>query len=311
MVNELDMSKFQDFRVAVTKRFFEEFDMEEVEFRPNMYVSFLEYDNEDNPLYKGSRDYDEVKKVLEEKLQEYNESNAVMDLVLFQQAIEHITRISRIIDLPRGNAMLVGVGGSGKQSLAKLASYICSYEVVQISVTSSYGVADFKEALLSLYTKAGMKSTPCTFLMTDNQIVKEEFLVFLNDLLATGLITDLFSQEDKDNFCNSVRNECKAAGILDSMENLWDFFIDKVGRPHRPAAACLLACGLHSHRLSRLPLIRRPISRACQQPLLTATPPPHVRCPPRPAQPLVPSPLGPSPSPLLHSGLWVLCTGHP
>jgi dynein heavy chain len=228
MVNDLDMAKFQDFRVAVTKRYFEEFDMEAVEARPNLYVSFMEYTQEDLPIYKSCSTYEEVKKVLDEKMAEYNETNAAMDLVLFQQAIEHITRIARIIDLPRGNAMLVGVGGSGKQSLARLASFICGFEVVQISVTSSYGVADFKEALLGLYTKAGVKTTPVTFLMTDNQIVKEHFLVFLNDLLATGLITDLFSQEDKDNFCNSVRNECKGAGILDTPENLWDFFIDKV-----------------------------------------------------------------------------------
>ena len=69
------------------------------------------------------------------------------------QAMEHITRIARIIDLPRGNAMLVGVGGSGKQSLARLASYICQYEVFQISVSSTYGVAEFKENLLSLYRR--------------------------------------------------------------------------------------------------------------------------------------------------------------
>ena len=67
--------------------------------------------------------------------------------------MEHITRIARIIDLPRGNAMLVGVGGSGKQSLARLASYICNYEVFQISVSSTYGVPEFKENLLSLYRK--------------------------------------------------------------------------------------------------------------------------------------------------------------
>jgi dynein heavy chain len=42
-----------------------------------------------------------LKKALEDKLAEYNETNAVMDLVLFQQAMEHVTRISRIIDLPR------------------------------------------------------------------------------------------------------------------------------------------------------------------------------------------------------------------
>jgi P-loop containing dynein motor region D4 len=102
--------------------------------------------------------YEQLRKTLEERLAEYNESNAVMNLVLFQQAMEHVCRIARIIDLPRGNAMLVGVGGSGKQSLARLASFICGYGVFQIAVSGTYGVADFKENLLQLYTKAGMKA---------------------------------------------------------------------------------------------------------------------------------------------------------
>ena len=64
--------------------------------------------------------------------------------------------------------------------------------------------------------------------MTDNQIVKEKFLVYLNDLLSTGYIADLCTPEDKDNFSNSVRGELKQAGILDTPENCWDYFIDKV-----------------------------------------------------------------------------------
>lgn len=82
--------------------------------------------------------------------------------------------------------MLVGVGGSGKQSLARLASFICGYDVFQITVSSTYGLADFKENLLSLYQKAGVKSQPTTFLLTDNQIVKEQMLVYINDYLSTG-----------------------------------------------------------------------------------------------------------------------------
>ena len=70
-----------------------------------------------------------------------------MDLVLFEQAMEHVCRIVRIISNPGGHALLVGVGGSGKQSLSKLAAHICGYDVRQLAVTAKFGVADLKEAL--------------------------------------------------------------------------------------------------------------------------------------------------------------------
>ena len=96
--------------------------------------------------------------VLEDKLAEYNETSTLgaMDLVLFNQAMEHITRIARIIDQPCGNALLVGVGGSGKQSLAKLTSHILQYEVFRIVVTSSYSMADFRTNLQDVFKKSGV-----------------------------------------------------------------------------------------------------------------------------------------------------------
>lgn len=201
--------------------------------------------------------YDALKKILEDKLAEYNDSNAVMNLVLFQQAMEHVCRIARIIALPRGNAMLVGVGGSGKQSLARLASFICGYDVVQIAVSSTYGVGDFKENLLALYTKAGLKSQPVTFLLTDNQIVNERFLVFLNDLLATGMVADVFAPEDIENFSNSVRNDVKAAGILETPDNLWDFFIEKIRKYALPCIAMMCCFTPHVGTECRLSDILR------------------------------------------------------
>lgn len=53
-------------------------------------------------------------------------------------------RINRILESPRGSCLLVGVGGSGKQCLARLAAFISSLEVAQIQLRKGYGLLDLK-----------------------------------------------------------------------------------------------------------------------------------------------------------------------
>jgi hypothetical protein len=49
-------------------------------------------------------------------------------------------------------------------------------------------------------------------------------------------------QEDKDNFCNAVRAEIKQAGLLDTTENCWSFFINKACQAERHSVTALLTC---------------------------------------------------------------------
>ena len=79
-------------------------------------------------------------------------------------------RISRILESPRGNALLVGVGGSGKQSLTRLAGSVAGLEVFQIQLRKGYSVTDLRTDLAQLYIKAGLKSVGTIFLLTDAQV---------------------------------------------------------------------------------------------------------------------------------------------
>ena len=46
-----------------------------------------------------------------------------LHLVLFDDALEHLTRVHRVLRMHKGHVMIVGVGGGGKQSLLRLAAF--------------------------------------------------------------------------------------------------------------------------------------------------------------------------------------------
>ena len=95
-----------------------------------------------DPKYMPVTNFTSFQKIIVDALKSYNDFNSIMNLVLFDDAIQYVARISRIIESPRGNALLVGVGGSGKQSLARLAAFLSGLDVFQIALRKGYMIRD-------------------------------------------------------------------------------------------------------------------------------------------------------------------------
>ncbi|KAI4543842.1 hypothetical protein MG293_006636 [Ovis ammon polii] len=228
LIDTKDCDLFHKKLLETANKYFEGVDSHVLLQQPLIYCHFA--NGGQDPCYTPVKDWEVLKTFLTEALDDYNELNAAMHLVLFEDAMQHICRISRILQSPQGYALLIGVGGSGKQSLSRLAAYVCSLEVFQITLTQGFGIQELRVDLANLYIRTGAKNMPTAFLLTDAQVLDESFLVLINDLLASGEIPDLFSDEDVDKIISGIRNEVRGLGMVDSIENCWKFFLARVRR---------------------------------------------------------------------------------
>ncbi|CAE7882670.1 ODA11 [Symbiodinium sp. KB8] len=212
LVSMADLKKLRQLTEKIAKQMFSKHNLQkyfqEKNPEPIIFAPFSRghHNMEDGGVYDKIKDMERLSQILQEAMRDYDSTFPSMDLVLFEDAMKHVARISRIISSPSGHPLLVGVGGSGRQHM--------------IIITSSYGLNDLKTDLQYMYKRAGEKDEGVMFLFTDNQIADERFFVFFNDLLSSGEITDLYPSEDKDSIRNAVRSAAKGMGIVDTPDNL-------------------------------------------------------------------------------------------
>ena len=109
--------------------------------------------------------------------------------------------------------LLVGVVGSGKQSLTKLVSTILDYQIFQITPGRNYGVQDFLTDIRELYRIAGVLNKRTTFIFTDNEVKQESFIEFINNILTTGEVANLVDRDTLEDLLGNMRpifiKECR------------------------------------------------------------------------------------------------------
>lgn len=230
LVNEIDRSLVNDTLIAsLVKEYFPGTE-ETVLKNPILYGDYAlsdpaDEEKEDPRLYEDLNDYDSVRTKMNKLLEDYGFENKPMNLVLFNDALEHLTKIHRIIRFPKGSGLLVGVGGSGKQSLTRLATFTAGFEVFTINLVRGYKEENFREDLRELYRQVLKK--PKTFLFTDAHVVEEGFLELVNNILTIGMVPALFPEEEKDGLAQPLEEEMRKQGLPEQKEFRWSYFVTR------------------------------------------------------------------------------------
>jgi len=205
LVDDKDREKFNDITHGIMENYLC-MDWEKADY---VDVLFGHYEYGDNKYLKLSEPNALIPK-LEDYLESYNASNHnQMNLIFFSDCIQHLSRIARILMTQRGNALLVGMGGSGRRSMARLAASINSMSWFSIEITKSYREKEFHEDVKNLLKTAGLEEQPIVFFFSDSQIVEETFLEDINNLLNSGEVPNLFPADEKDQITEELRARAK------------------------------------------------------------------------------------------------------
>ncbi|KAM4737020.1 LOW QUALITY PROTEIN: dynein axonemal heavy chain 12-like [Anableps anableps] len=179
----------------------------EEDMRNLLFGDYMNPELEDDEcLYAEVPSTEKFAEVVEACLEEYNQMHKNrMNLVIFRYVLEHLSRISRVLKQPGGNALLVGVGGSGRQSVTRLATSMAHMTMFQPEISKSYGMTEWRDDLKMLLKNAGVKGQKTVFLITDTQIKDEAFLEDVDSVLNTGEVPNLFAVDEKQEIMETIR----------------------------------------------------------------------------------------------------------
>ncbi|CAL6027380.1 Dynein_heavy chain [Hexamita inflata] len=160
-------------------------------------------------------------------LEKYNKTpmNTPMNLILFRYALNHLIRITRILQTDRGHGLLIGMPSSGKRSLTRLAfmsleSFYQGLDAVvsdkgyvltdskRIEIFEPNSRSDFLDVVRKAVIHCGQKS--CSGVLILQEALTDNFcLECVNFLISLGEIPNLFPAEDLKLLLKAMEDQLK------------------------------------------------------------------------------------------------------
>jgi dynein heavy chain 1, cytosolic len=224
LVEEEDRKWCEETVDTIARKHFAGCDFDMALKKPLFYTSWMS---------KESRrvERDDLKKFLAARLRVFYEEELDVPLVVFDEVLDHILRIDRVLRQPMGHCLLVGDSGAGKTVLSKFVSWMNGLSIFQIKAHSRYSLEDFNEDLRAVMRRVGIDGEKVCFIFDEANVLGSGFLEAMNALLASGEVPGLFEGDEYNALMSACRDSAARDGvILGSEDELWRRFTGIVQR---------------------------------------------------------------------------------
>ncbi|KZT42722.1 dynein heavy chain [Sistotremastrum suecicum HHB10207 ss-3] len=178
-----------------------------------------------------SVDREQLREYTKARLRVFHEEELDVQLVLFNDVLDHVLRIDRVFRQVQGHLLLIGVSGSGKTTLSRFVAWMNGLSIFQIKVSNKYTGDDFDEDLRTVLRRAGCKGEKICFIMDESNVLDSGFLERMNTLLANAEVPGLFEGDEHASLMTACKEGSQRDGLmLDSQEELYRWFTQQVAK---------------------------------------------------------------------------------
>eukprot|EP00939_MAST-03C_sp_MAST-3C-sp1_P003513 g3513.t1 len=173
----------------------------------------------------------ELRTHIEARLKDFHEEELSVKLVVFNDVLDHVLRIDRVLRQPVGHLLLVGESGAGKTVLSRFVAWMNGLSVFQIKVSRRYTIENFDDDLREILKRAGCEGEKICFIFDESNVLSSAFLERMNALLASGEVPGLFEADEFAALMTQCRDCARRDGvIIDTDEELFRRFTREVQR---------------------------------------------------------------------------------
>lgn len=173
----------------------------------------------------------EYELMIAQGIQMYEREEKELHMLLFDEILDHVAIIERVLSRNNGSLLLVGLSGVGRRTATALVTHMLHYTLFTPSLTRFYNATNFRNNLKMILVKAAVEGQHYVIYMEDHHLEYDDsILETINSLLAAGEVPGLYTQEEIEPQITSLKEKMLEESSSGSTfyRSVYDFFVARV-----------------------------------------------------------------------------------
>ncbi|XP_047450013.1 cytoplasmic dynein 2 heavy chain 1 isoform X3 [Mugil cephalus] len=175
----------------------------------------------------GRLDVADLKQVIQKGVVLYSRDNRELDLLLFWEVCDFVSRVDRVLSRPGGSLLLAGRSGVGRHTATCLVSHMHGYTLFSPKISRGYSLKHFNNDLKMVMQLTGLEGQQVVLLLEDYQFVHPAFLEMVNSLLSSGEVPGLYTPEELEPLLSSLKDAASQDGFTGPLYNYFSYRIQQ------------------------------------------------------------------------------------